>query len=153
EKRPHSTFAGHSPEEALEALKNQPSYDELKHVLTYLREGSQGHHSFDVLKPSPQGAQIVHVLVTEIVPNYWSVIKENSSDNSTNHDLNLLLSCLLSMTGINATLTFLKVLLQNTKTDPKGVKQSHFSLDLGTAIDFLDQLLKGNAQLQAIWLG
>ncbi|KAH6648611.1 telomere length regulation protein-domain-containing protein [Truncatella angustata] len=146
-------FKGSSPEEALETLRSQPGYEELVVVLDYLRRGLEGKHAFNVLQPSPQGAQIVHVLVAEILPNYWAVVKENSPDNERNHDLDLLLNCLLSVTGINATLASLKTLLQQIKSDPKGVKQSHFNLNLGIALDFLDHLLIGNNKVRKIWHG
>jgi telomere length regulation protein len=148
-----SDFQCASPEDALEALRSQPGFETLISVLKYLRQGLRRDHAFDVLRPSPQAAQIVHVLVTEIVPNYWTVMKNASTDQTKNRDLDLLLSCLLSVTGINALLAFLKVLLQQAKNGPKGAKQSHSISSLEIVVDLLDHALHSEDQIKRIWLG
>ncbi|XDG10096.1 hypothetical protein ABKA04_009711 [Annulohypoxylon sp. FPYF3050] len=91
-------FRGSSSEEALEVLKSQPSYGTLISVLGFLQRGMQGSHGFDIRKPTPQSAQIIHTLVTEIVPNYWTVLKDASTEQSKG-DIHLLISPLRSLTG------------------------------------------------------
>ncbi|ETS87273.1 hypothetical protein PFICI_01101 [Pestalotiopsis fici W106-1] len=146
-----SDFKGASPEEALETLKHQPSYDELISVLGYLRQGSQGNHPFDIHQPSPEAAQIIHILVTEIVPNYWEVIKESTGKEHKNPDLRLMLDCLLSVTGINAAITFIKALTQQAKNDPRGVKQSNAIVILCSLMDLASHLLEPKDRLQTVW--
>ncbi|KAF3016188.1 telomere binding protein [Neopestalotiopsis sp. 37M] len=146
-----SDFKGTSSEEALETLKHQPSYDELISVLGYLRQGWQGNHVFNVHQPSPEAAQIIHILVTEIVPNYWEVIKESTVKEHKNPDLKLMLDCLLSVTGINAVAAFIRALIQQAKNDPKGVEQSNAIITLGSVLDLASHLLEPEDQLQTIW--
>jgi telomere length regulation protein len=146
-----SDFKGTSSEEALETLKHQPSYDELISVLGYLRQGWQGIHVFNVHQPSPEAAQIIHILVTEIVPNYWEVIKESTVKEHKNPDLKLMLDCLLSVTGINAVVSFIRALIQQAKNDPKGVKQSNAIIILGSVLDLASHLLEPEDQLQTVW--
>ena len=104
-------FKGSSPEEVLDVLKKQPGHDVLLSVLIYLRKGIQGKHSFDIRKPSPKAAQIVHVLSTEIIPNYWTVLSEGSTDQKRS-DVDILLACFQSIPGINGLLTYLRALLR-----------------------------------------
>ncbi|KAI1415814.1 telomere length regulation protein-domain-containing protein [Hypoxylon sp. FL1857] len=143
-------FRGSSPEEALEALKSQPSYDTLLSTLRYLRKGFHGKHAFDIRKPTPQGAQIVHVLVTEIVPNYWTVLRDASTGQNEG-DILLLISCLQSITGINAVLAYLRALLKEAKSEPKSIKDSHVSFNLSFALELISRLLHDDDEIRSIW--
>ncbi|RYP79893.1 hypothetical protein DL769_002726 [Monosporascus sp. CRB-8-3] len=130
---PPADFKGSSPGEALEVLKGQPSYDSLLSVLRYLRKGTQGKHSFDVRIPNPQAAQVIHVLITEIIPNYWTVLTEGSS-------------------GINAVLTYLRALLREAKGDRRGPKQSHAIFTISFILGALSRLLQEDDGLKRIWI-
>ncbi|KAI0841871.1 telomere length regulation protein-domain-containing protein [Hypoxylon sp. FL0890] len=143
-------FQGSSPEEALEALKSQPSYDTLLSTLKYLQKGLQGKHAFDIRKPSPQGAQIVHVLVTEIVPNYWTVLRDASTGQSKG-DVDVLISCLQNITGINAVLAYLRALLKEAKSDPKSLKDSHLGFNLSFILELLSKLIHDDDDMKRIW--
>ncbi|KAK6221098.1 telomere binding protein [Pestalotiopsis sp. IQ-011] len=146
-----SDFKGTSPEEALEALKSEPGYEELIDVLQYLQQGSRGNHAFDILQPSPLAAQIIHVLVTEIVPNYWDVINDDSAKGRKSKDLDIMLECLLSVTGINAAIAYMKVLIQQARSGSKGAKQSNTVMNLVSVMDLTSHLLQPESQLQRIW--
>ncbi|KAI0125660.1 telomere length regulation protein [Xylariales sp. AK1849] len=150
---PRALFKGTSPEEILEALKSQPDYETLLVVLRYLQQGSKRKQPFNILRPSPQSAQIVHILVTEIVPNYWALLTESSSSQKKNRDLDALLDCLLSITGLNAALVFLRVLLQQAKKNSKGLKQSHAVFNLSIILKLLSQILQPVDKAQRIWTG
>jgi telomere length regulation protein len=143
-------FQGSSPEEALRTLKGEPSYDDLRSVLTYLRKGIQGKHDFDIRNPSPQGAQIVHVLVTEIVPNYWTVLNEATAEQKSG-SVGLLVSCLQTITGINALLAHLRALLREAQADPKELKQSQTIYNLDSTVSLLSHLLRPESTLQRLW--
>ncbi|KAI1779562.1 telomere length regulation protein-domain-containing protein [Hypoxylon cercidicola] len=145
-------FHGSSPEQALEALRSQPSYDALLSILKYLQQGLQGKHAFDIRKPTPQGAQIVHVLATEIVPNYWTVLRDASTGQDRG-DVDVLVSCLRSLPGINALLAYLRALLKETKTDPKALRNSHVNFNLSFTLELLSKLLHADNDLRAIWNG
>ncbi|KAI2463615.1 telomere length regulation protein-domain-containing protein [Annulohypoxylon bovei var. microspora] len=143
-------FRSSSPEEALEALKSQPGYDSLISILKYLQKGIQGNHAFDIRTPTPQGAQIIHILVTEIVPNYWTVLRDASTGQSKG-DIHLLLSSLQSITGINAVLAFLRALLKEAKLDPKSLKDSHVSFNLSFVLELLSKLINTDDDLKHLW--
>ncbi|KAJ2980535.1 hypothetical protein NUW58_g6922 [Xylaria curta] len=142
-----AVFNGASPEEALEALKNQPSYDTLLAVLKLLRNGTQEKHDFDMRTPGPLSAQIIHVLVTEIVPNYWTVLQESSDQKS----IDALLACLRSLPGINATLNYIRSLIREVKPRPKDSTNSHLVSTLAITLDLLVSLLDGDGEAMRIW--
>ncbi|KAI0378043.1 telomere length regulation protein-domain-containing protein [Hypomontagnella monticulosa] len=145
-------FRGSSPEETLEALKSQPSYETLLSILRYLQKGLRGNHAFDIRKPTPQNAQIIHVLVTEIVPNYWTVLRD-ASVGQTKGDVQLLISCLKSLAGVNAVLARLRALLKEAKTDPKSLKDSHVSFNLSFSLELLSSLLHADDDIRYFWSG
>ncbi|KAK8056172.1 telomere length regulation protein [Apiospora rasikravindrae] len=149
--KPQPEFTGSTPEEALEALKGQPGYDDLLSILRWLRDGTRGTHHFDIRKPSPQSAQIVHILVTEIVPNYWALLKEFSSSQKKSQPVDLLLASLQSIGGLNAALTYVRALLQEARKDPKGLKLSPATPNLVAALDLVACILKHNTHIRSIW--
>lgn len=144
--RPHD-FRGSGPEEAVDVLKSQPGYEILLSVLHWTVAGTKGGHSFNVLQPGPQSARLVHNLVTEIVPNYWTVIRDASTNQKGTRDVDTLSVCLSSITGLNAILAFIRALLQEAKRDPK----SHALYNIGFLLDLLCYLLQPPDQVHELW--
>lgn len=148
-------FKGESAQEALEVLKSQPDYDTLLLVLKYFHRGAQVKPSqqFHIKSPSPLAAQLVHVLVTEIVPNYWTVLNESSSSQRRIQDVDYLLACLCSIAGINAMLFYMRALLREAKSDPKGLTQSHATFSLKYTLDLISRLLHPANVVKRLWIG
>ncbi|KAI0486470.1 telomere length regulation protein [Xylaria cf. heliscus] len=146
-KVPRAAFEGASSDEALETLKNQPSYDTLLAVLEYLLYGSKDKHNFDIRTPGPLSAQIIHVLVTEIVPNYWTVLQESSDKNG----IGFLLACLRSLPGINAILTYMRSLIREVKSQPRDSNSSHVVFNLAYSLSLLAGLLDDDGEVMRIW--
>ncbi|KAI1178779.1 telomere length regulation protein-domain-containing protein [Nemania sp. FL0916] len=142
-------FVGTSPEEALESLKNEPSHDTLSAVLRYLHNGSKDKHGFDIRSPGPLKAQIIHVLVTEIVPNYWTTVQE--SPDRQDHDT--LLACLRSLPGINAVLTYIRSLIKAAASQQQDLKGSHIIFNLTYTLSLLASILDGDddGEVMRIW--
>ncbi|KAI1356352.1 telomere length regulation protein [Xylaria sp. FL0043] len=146
-KVPQAVFKGNSPEEALESLKNQPSYDTLLAILEYLRNGAKDKHKFDIRVPGPLSAHIIHVLVTDIVPNYWPVLGEAPDRDG----IDSLLACLRSLPGINATLTNIRSLIREVKSRPKDSTNSLVTFNLVYSLSLLANLLDDDAEVMHIW--
>ncbi|KAK3939661.1 DNA replication checkpoint protein tel2 [Diplogelasinospora grovesii] len=142
-----------SPEDALEILRHEPGYQSLISVLQFLSRDQAGDgNAFNITKPSPLSAQLVQVLVSEIAPNYWTLLKEDSTSNKKRRSgFDLLLACLRSITAINAVLTRLRALIQEAKSDGAGKGKSDVSLNLGILLDLLCALLPGDDCVQQIW--
>ncbi|KAH9220457.1 telomere length regulation protein-domain-containing protein [Leptodontidium sp. 2 PMI_412] len=106
-----------TPAEALEILRNEPDHDTLISTLRFLGKSDQG---FDITSPSSLAAQLVHTLVSDTVPNYWHVLQESPNGKKgktgkhgrSSPDLEVLLLCLRSVTGLNSIEDILAINLQ-----------------------------------------
>ncbi|KAH6854190.1 telomere length regulation protein-domain-containing protein [Chaetomium sp. MPI-CAGE-AT-0009] len=135
-----------TPEDALEILKHEPDYDSLTSVLTFLSRDET--HGLPTIKlPSPLSAQLIQVLVTEIVPNYWALLVEDVHQ-AKSSGLKLLLYCLSGITGVNAILVRLRALIQETKSEAStNIKRPDIPLNLGILLDLLCRVLEGDGWL------
>ena len=138
-----------SPEEALEVLRHEPDYDQLVATLQYLSREESGS-TFDIKEPGPTTAKLVQVLVSEIVPNYWTLLNEDSRDTKSSA-LGLLLSCLRSLTGTNAIIVRLRALLQEAKSSDGKPKRPDIAINLAVLLNLVCLLLKGDDCIRAIW--
>jgi telomere length regulation protein len=141
-----------TPEDALELFKHEPDYDSLNSALAFLSRHQTDGSSFPSIKlPSPLSAQLIHVLVSEIVPNYWALLVEDVHQ-PKNSALRLLLYCLSSITGVNAILVRLRALIQEAKSEATAkAKRPDISLNLGILLDLLCRVLQGDGWLLEAW--
>ncbi|OAQ97670.1 hypothetical protein LLEC1_01903, partial [Akanthomyces lecanii] len=141
-----------SLDDAVEILKNQPDYDSLLSTLRFLCDNFESVAG----KPSPHTAAIVHLLVTEITPNYWTLLLESSilsPDGSISEasDAGLLLCCLSSVTGLNAVVAHINSLLAESRQRKKDVSSQDVHLHLLTFLEMIAALLKRPNSLRQIW--
>ncbi|KAM0420525.1 hypothetical protein ACHAPT_011694 [Fusarium lateritium] len=147
------TFVSTS-DEALDALKSQPDYDTLITVLKFLNGDKPASDDFSFQTPNPKSAAIVHLLVSEIVPNYYTLLVEGASERDSSSEephVELLLRCLRSLTGLNATITQIRTLIQEARLGGKEEKRSDIALNLGILLDTLASLLRGSESTREIW--
>lgn len=143
-------FKTTSLQDVAEALKNEPDYDTLISALTFVtKRGSPGGHS-KIGAPGPDAAKIIQILVTEIVPSYWAILKESSSEGEDS-DLSLLLESLRSLAGLNAILLRLRTLTQEQKSETTEVKRSDVLLNLSITLELLSGILDGNESVSQLW--
>lgn len=141
-----------SPSDALEVLRNEPNYEALLTTLQCLADGSSG---VNITSPSAHTSQLVHTLVSEIVPSYWSILRESDSgrkkvDAKRISDLNLLLLCLKSVTGINAIILSLKQAIQQSRGPKKPVGAGNFKDVLSRLLEVMSRLLEGDETVKVI---
>jgi telomere length regulation protein len=136
-------------------LKNEPDYDSLISTLRFLL---QTNVEFNIASPSPEVAQVVHVLVSETVPNYWDVLRKSPQKKSPKHgnlwldsDLGLLVSCLRSVTGLNAILLGLKQHTRQSKETKKSLGGSNTQGVVTVLLQVLQATLEGNKTINIIW--
>ncbi len=146
--KPQQHKAPATPEDALEILRNEPDYDSLISVLAFLsRHGRDGAGVPSIKLPSPLSAQLVQVLVSEIVPNYWALLIEDVHQ-PKNSGLRLLLYCLSSIAAVNALLVRLRALVQEAKSEStETLRRPDISLNLGILLDLLCRVLQGDGWL------
>lgn len=144
-----------SAEQALEILRHEPGYDELITTLRLLKQGRFQHETFNISSPSPMGAQIVHILVTDIAPNYWPLLQEDAGHQTGSGrkttDLQLFLDCVRSLPGINAVLLRLRALTQEAKSEKKDVKRPDLVAHIRITLDLLQAILEGTDCAQRLW--
>lgn len=143
-----------SPDGALELFRNQPDYDSLIQALEYLTRDEKRPDSFHVHEPGPKSAAIIHVLVTEIASNYWTLLKEGGQNDGTEgayNDAQLFIRCLQSVAGLNAVLTHLRALIQEQKLGSKDSKRPDLELHIGIFLDLLASALDGDDAIRTLW--
>lgn len=146
--KPERSKTAATLEDALDILKHEPNYDSLISVLLFLSRHADHDSSIPTIKlPSPLSAQLVQVLVSEITPNYWTLLVEDVHQ-TKNSGLRLLLYCLSSITGVNAILVRLKALIQEAKSESTAkAKRPDIPLNLGILLDLLCRVLHGDGWL------
>jgi telomere length regulation protein len=145
-----------TPEEALQALRSEPDFDTLRFTLKYLVQDAPSTSNFRINQISPIAAQLINTLCSEIVPNYWVVLNETSSNlggKSLTHgtERKLLLSCLRSLSGLNATVGRIKTLLQHVREAKKEVGGPNPVELLRMQLDVLETLLRGEQVVAQLW--
>jgi telomere length regulation protein len=151
---PKPAFKASSPTEALEILKNEPDHETLVSTLRSLNEDSS---DFSITSPSPLAAQLVHVIVSSIVPNYWNLLFNGTKSLAKKRakskklsDLELVLSCLRSSTGLNALLLNLKQLIQQSKETKKAVGGPNIPDVLTILLQVLTEVIKDDETVEEI---
>ncbi|KAI9171279.1 DNA replication checkpoint protein tel2 [Paramyrothecium foliicola] len=154
--RPPAPAQISSIDEALDVLKSQPDYPALIAVLRFLTRTEQRTGHFQLQNPGPKSAAAVHLLVTEIAPNYWTLLLEGSVDHGSehetelSHDAALLLQCLRSVTGLNALVAQIRALIQEFKQSGSA-RRPDLPLVLSMFLDMLASLLDGGSSIRLLW--
>lgn len=151
--RRHSSPAT-TPGEALEILRSSPDYESLISTLRYIRSNDD----FDITSPSPLAAQIVHILASDVVPNYWAVLSDAQNGKKANPkkkkfrpELELLCFCFRSVTGLNAILLQLKQCIQQSKGSRPAVGGPDITAVLDIYLQVVLQVLSGDETVKVIW--
>lgn len=147
---PTPDFKPTSLENIVEVLNHEPDYDTLISALRFVVKGGPGDGHFNIGAPGPEAARIIQILVTEIVPNYWAILKESSSEGISSH-LALLLDSLRSLAGLNAVLLRLRSLTHEQKSRSTEVNRSDVLLNLRITLELLCEILGGDDSVSLLW--
>lgn len=137
------------PEEALEALKSEPDFPSLGGVLDYLVDSTDINLNF----PSPLGSQIINVLVSDIVPNYWTLLSEKSKGKggwSYAKERSRLLQVLRNVSGLGAIVAKLKALIEESRKTAKQVDGPNIAAIMGDYIEILGSVLENENTLETL---
>lgn len=143
-------FQATNPEEALKILQNEPDYQNLISVLKYL----DSTNAISLSSPSPLGSQLINVLVSDIVTNYWAVFSESDGRRKGfkyKRERDLLLSCLRNVTGLGAITARLNALIDQSKITTKAGQGLNFTQSLRDTQSVLDAVLRGDTILEGLW--
>lgn len=134
-----------SPGKALEVLKDQPDFESVKSVLSYLVAETERQDGFHLMLPDPVAANIVFQLVTTTLPDYWNILKEKKPQ--SHH----LVRCLRNPCGIGNIITRLRPLVADCR-QKKAVGETRDSAShVVDLLDVLERLLHGEQCLTQVW--
>ncbi|KAG5815420.1 hypothetical protein H9Q74_002360 [Fusarium xylarioides] len=157
QKKPASISDESTADEIIDALKSQPDYDTLISVLNFLNNPKSASSNFSFSTPSPKSASIIHLLVSEIASNYWTLLLEGNIEDDTKgktklpRDVDLFLGCLRSLTGLNAVITQLRVLIQESQLGGKEEKRVDLSINTGILLSILSSIIGSTQSISTIW--
>lgn len=112
-----------SPEQALSLLREQISEYRFEAVIQYLENGINGRHPFDIHIPSATAAQILRVLVTNVIPDRWAILNSTASSSADKVIRKSLTSCVSSVAGIGALTARIQHLSSSSQIKQPGSSQ------------------------------
>ncbi|KAK4698101.1 telomere length regulation protein, partial [Lecanoromycetidae sp. Uapishka_2] len=150
------TFSLSSPEDILDLLKASPDKHLLNRALRWLNLSTERQKGFNIRKPGPKAAQIIYVLVSTIIPDYWTLFKEANNSESSREKRSLL-RCLRSVAGIGAIISHLRLRIGQLKESQgqTDVANSNKGRPLEELLDVAGDVLGGdiNAQITLMLAG
>ena len=141
-----------SAEDALNALSSKPDAEILGKILRWLSSTVSKTDGFNVLRPSPKVSQIVYVLVNEIIPVHWMLLKDEDTLRARKIRQRLL-KCLRSSSGCGALVSRLKFQIDELKSNESSAEYTKGSniQSLETSIDVLEHILSPSDLLATLW--
>lgn len=141
-----------SPEDALEALRSKPDLRLLAKILRWLAIDSQKDHNFTIKRPTSKTVQIIFVLVNDIVPNFWQLLKAEGASRHSK-EKRLLVKCLRSVAGIGAVISRLRLLITQLKDSPSQTKVpvAARARPMYELLEVLEAILNGEDTISSIW--
>ncbi len=138
-----------SPDDALQALRSQPSIEQLSDAINWLdpRKGKDG--SFNIKAPSPKASQIIFAMINDVIPSYWSVL--NDKKVSAHARLRkTLVRCLSSISGIGAVASRLGILLKELSAQSRSDRSGKIQQIEGL-VQLLEQTFKNDDFMLSSW--
>lgn len=129
-----------SVETALKALKNQPSHETVTSILQFLSGPNAS-----LIIPEPAYASIAHELVSNTLPNYWSILKGHS------HDTRIVAKILRNPTGLGHLLTRLRALVADDRQQKVPGSTQNGSAFIEDTLNVLDRVLSGDDVCLSVW--
>ena len=154
-------------ETALEILKSKPNHDQLTQILQWLLKTRKispppsntipiASNTSDLKFSDPLIGQITNILVSEIVPAFWSPAEHSLSPNEQyGKPRSLLIKCLRSVPGLRALTNNLRQQLDRTR-EPRSTRGPNENPQgdgrrLILLTEVLEGVLKGDRILAGIW--
>lgn len=141
-----------SPEHALEILRSRPQQEDLRAVLNWLHPSNSSNNGFDVHGQTLQASQIIHTLVNDVLPDYWSLLSSEQNEQSRRTRDNMIL-IMSNVSGISILTSRLKTLIGQKEAPEENrlVRDSGRAEALASAISMLESILKPKDVVYAIW--
>ncbi|KAI4178386.1 MAG: hypothetical protein LQ348_005612, partial [Seirophora lacunosa] len=142
-----------SIEQALDILKSHPNPDVLFKTLQWISGDSLDKPGVEINTQTAQASRLCHVLVNEIVPDYWSQLCNNKSKTSRS-TMEMMILILSSVSGLSAIALRMRLLIKPDAV-PEENSQIRYSgrlRFLGDLLSFLETMLDRDNFLSSVWL-
>lgn len=146
-----------SVEDALQALRAEPDHDALTSILRFLTTAAAGSSIPRIQVPGPTEGAVVQTLISDIVPNFWPLLRETLTDDgagagsSKATDAELLLQCLRNVPGLNTIILHIKALVRESRHGDQLQRRPGLLLRLAPILQLLSTLLAGDGAVRALW--
>ncbi|KAL8995110.1 MAG: hypothetical protein Q9169_005093 [Polycauliona sp. 2 TL-2023] len=137
---------------ALEILRSRPKPTDLVQVTKWLHPRNSTENGFDIHGQTLQASQIIHTLVNDVLPDYWSLL--NSDESKQNRRIREAIVLIISnVSGITVLTSRLKTLIGRKEVP----KENHTAGDSGqvesmaSTLSVLESILKPKDIVYAIW--
>lgn len=141
-----------SPEHALEILRSRPQQENIRAVLKWLHPGKCSNDGFNVHGQTLQASQIIHTLVNDVLPDYWSHyhLEQNEQSRATMDTMILILS---NVSGISMLTSRLKTLIRRKEApeENRSIRDSGQAEALTNSMVMLESILKPKDVVYTIW--
>lgn len=143
---PKLTARIESPEDALQTLKESPSWSQLQEVMTFLIKSKDG--SFNIKQPGALAAQLIQALITRTLPDFWTLLKKEKALAPTKP---MFAAALLSVSGLGALSSRLKVLTVACSSAAKPGQTSVSPLQLRAVLEVIEEMLRPETMFTSLW--
>ncbi|KAL8958358.1 MAG: hypothetical protein Q9193_004567, partial [Seirophora villosa] len=140
-------------EQALDILKSHPNPDVLLRALQWISGDSLEKPGVEINTQTAQASRLCHVLVNEIIPNYWSQLCDKKSRTSRS-TIDMMMLILSSVSGLSAIALRMRLLIKSDAV-PEENSQIRYSgrvRFLGDLLSFLETMLEPDNFLSSVWL-
>ena len=138
-----------SIDDAILILKSKPSLESLQSTLDWLETCFSKDDASSIKVPNSKSAQVIYVLVHEIVPSYWGVLCDarSSSHSSVRKSL---VRCLSSINAISIITNRLSLLLKDHEAQTRPFKSGKKE-EISDICSLLSLILEKNRVIYHIW--
>lgn len=138
-----------SPDDALQALRSQPSIEQLSDAIRWLdpRKGEDG--SFNLIAPSPKASQIIFTIINDVIPAYWSVLNDTKVPR---HEKlrKTLITCVTGILGIGAVASRLNILLKELSAQTRS-DRSRKVQQIEDLVQLFERIFKKDSFMLSSW--
>ncbi|QDS68262.1 hypothetical protein FKW77_010626 [Venturia effusa] len=135
-----------SPDDALQTLRESPSWTQVQEVLIFLTRAPHG--SFNIKQPGALAGQIIQALITQTLPDFWAVLRKEKAPSSAK---SMLAAALLSVSGLGAMVSRLKVLTVACNSAAMPGRSSVSPSQLRSVLEIFEEILRAENMFTSVW--